>query len=271
MPSADGMSDLWLRCESESQYTQWMAACRLAAKGKNLADFGFEQEVGLCALNMTNLTMCPQVSAIKAFLSMQHPAHAPAINPATLDIQVEDYIAPRFSHKRKSKLRQKILEAHANVKDLNLIEAKMNFIKAWQSLPEFGISLFVVKFHGERREELVGIAFNRLTKMSLPGGDHLTSWRYNSVKVSSQPQSPHFFGEVTFLKRSLFLFNLTRAPEGLQGEQRVTFMNGGEACGSWTAGPGGMQKKHSQLQRAGVGPKSGRGPAGPKNGPSVSG
>jgi len=167
VPSADGMSDLWLRCESESQYTQWMAACRLAAKGKNLADFGFEQEV----------------SAIKAFLSMQHPAHAPAINPATLDIQVEDYIAPRFSHKRKSKLRQKILEAHANVKDLNLIEAKMNFIKAWQSLPEFGISLFVVKFHGERREELVGIAFNRLTKMSLPGGDHLTSWRYNSVKA----------------------------------------------------------------------------------------
>ena len=86
-----------------------------------------------------------QVSAIKAFLSMQHPAHAPAINPSTLDIQVdqldyhhhtvqlsssssskcnrtifltqvEDYIAPRFSHKRKSKLRQKILEAHANVK-----------------------------------------------------------------------------------------------------------------------------------------------------------
>ena len=34
-------------------------------------------------------------------------------------------------------------------KDLNLIEAKMNFIKAWQSLPEFGISLFVVKFHGK--------------------------------------------------------------------------------------------------------------------------
>ena len=70
---------------------------------------------------------------------MQHPAHTPAINPSTLDIQVlsiilisvittmiikmmminnqvEDYIAPRFSHKRKSKLRQKILEAHANVK-----------------------------------------------------------------------------------------------------------------------------------------------------------
>ena len=46
---------------------------------------------------------------------------------------------------------------------------------------------------GERREELVGIAFNRLMKMSLPGGDHLTTWRYNTVKVFSSylSQSHH--------------------------------------------------------------------------------
>jgi kindlin 2 len=52
-------------------------------------------------------------------------------------------------------LRQKILESHANVKDLNLLEAKMNFIRAWQSLPEYGVSLFVVRFHGEKKEELL--------------------------------------------------------------------------------------------------------------------
>ena len=43
-------------------------------------------------------------------------------------------------------VRQKILESHANVKDLNLLEAKMNFIRAWQSLPEYGVSLFVVRY-----------------------------------------------------------------------------------------------------------------------------
>merc|ERR1719319_46816 len=162
------MSDLWLKCENEDQYTQWMAACRVASRGKKLSDLAYEQEL----------------SSIKAFLSMQHPASLPAINPNTLDIDVDDYVAHRFMKKRgRTKCRTKILEAHANVKDLNLIESKMNFIKAWQSLPEYGVSLFVVKFHGERREELVGIAFNRLTKMSLPGGDHLTSWRYNSVKA----------------------------------------------------------------------------------------
>jgi kindlin 2 len=32
------------------------------------------------------------------------------------------------------------------VKDLNLLEAKMNFIRAWQSLPEYGVSLFVVRY-----------------------------------------------------------------------------------------------------------------------------
>ena len=47
-----------------------------------------------------------------------------------LDIDVEDYVARRFVKKRgKNKCRSKILEAHANVKDLNLIESKMNFIK----------------------------------------------------------------------------------------------------------------------------------------------
>merc|ERR1719507_1286955 len=68
-----------------------------------------------------------EVNTIKAFLSMQSPASAPAINPNTVEINAEDYVAPRFSRKMKSKLRQKILEAHANVKDLNLLEAKMNF------------------------------------------------------------------------------------------------------------------------------------------------
>ena len=82
-------------------------------------------------------------------------------------------------------IRHKILEAHANVKDLNLIEAKMNFIKAWQSLPDYGVSLFVAKFHGEKKNELLGVAFNRLMRMNLHSGDHLKTWRYNTIKVKN--------------------------------------------------------------------------------------
>lgn len=81
-------------------------------------------------------------------------------------------------------VQQRILEAHANLKDLTLMEAKMNYIKAWQSLPEFGISLFVVKFMGHKKEELLGIAYNRLMRMDIGTGDHIKTWRYNTMKVS---------------------------------------------------------------------------------------
>ncbi|CAB3379032.1 unc-112-related protein-like [Cloeon dipterum] len=169
VPSADGMSEMWIRCENEEQYAKWMAACRLASKGRTLADSSYDNEV----------------KTIQAFLSMQHPAQAPAINPAGLglDITPEDYVAPRYIRKLKSKLVQRILEAHANVKDLNLIEAKMNYIKAWQSLPEYGMSLFIVKFMGHKKEELLGVAFNRLMRMEMSSGDHLKTWRYNTMKA----------------------------------------------------------------------------------------
>ena len=113
VPSSDGMSDLWLKCENvsfehqkvkpgfwfsifcklqEQQYARWMAACRMAAKGKTMADRGYDAEV----------------KSIQAFLSMQHPASQPVINPATLDIHVEEYVAPRFLKKTKAKVMKQI-------------------------------------------------------------------------------------------------------------------------------------------------------------------
>ena len=69
------------------------------------------------------------------------------------------------------------------MKDLSLTEAKLAYIKAWQSLPEYGVSLFVVKFMGQRKEELLGVAFNRLMRMDLSSGDHIKTWRFNTMKV----------------------------------------------------------------------------------------
>ena len=71
-----------------NQYARWMAGCRLAAKGKTLANVSYDSEV----------------KSIQAFLSMQHPATQPVINPLTLDIQIEDYVAQRFLRKPKSKV-----------------------------------------------------------------------------------------------------------------------------------------------------------------------
>lgn len=67
-----------------------MAACRLASKGRTLADASFESEV----------------ISIKAFLQLQRPTQAPLIDLNSLgDIVPEDYVAPRFTKKLKSKVR----------------------------------------------------------------------------------------------------------------------------------------------------------------------
>ncbi|KAK7020627.1 Fermitin 2, partial [Halocaridina rubra] len=78
---------------------------------------------------------------------------------------------------------QRILEAHANVKDLPLNDAKLQYIRAWQALPEYGIALFLVKHMGHKREELLGVAFNRIMRMEPNTGDHIKTWRYNTMKA----------------------------------------------------------------------------------------
>jgi len=49
-------------------------------------------------------------------------------------------------------LGQRILEAHANVRDMTLLEAKMNYIKAWQALPEYGNTYFIIRMKGSKKE-----------------------------------------------------------------------------------------------------------------------
>lgn len=44
-----------------------------------------------------------------------------------------------------SQLAARILEAHQNVSQMTLVEAKLRFIQAWQSLPEFGLSYYIVR------------------------------------------------------------------------------------------------------------------------------
>lgn len=44
------------------------------------------------------------------------------------------------------------MEAHANVQEMGLVEAKMAYIKAWQSLPEFGITYFRIRMANSKKE-----------------------------------------------------------------------------------------------------------------------
>lgn len=160
-------SEVWIRCDNEEQYAKWMAACRLAAKGRSLADSSYDSEV----------------SSIRSFLSMQKPAQAPAVNINPNNIDPTEYLAPRFVKKLSKKAGHRMLDAHANVKNLSLIDSKLNYIKAWQSLPEYGVSLFVIKFDGHKKACLLGVANNRIMQMDIGSGDHVKTWRYNTMKA----------------------------------------------------------------------------------------
>lgn len=166
VPSPEGMTEVHLRCTDEQQYARWMAGCRLAAKGKTMADASYQAEV----------------ENILSFLKLQRS------NPdgATLAPETEGaqwLVSPRYQKKFKPKqLTPRILEAYQNVAHLSLVDAKMKFIQAWQSLPDFGVSYFVVRFKGSRKDEILGIANNRLIRIDLTVGDVVKTWRYSNMR-----------------------------------------------------------------------------------------
>ncbi|XP_063539188.1 unc-112-related protein-like isoform X1 [Cydia strobilella] len=170
VPSEDAMNEIWLRCENEEQYAEWVAACRLGARGRSLADAGFAAEA----------------ANVRALLRLQTPRPAAAAQhnvPHLEQLQPENYVAPRVLKRLKGKFTQRVLESHANVKDLPLLEAKLQYIKTWQNLPDYGQTLFVVRFMGHRKDEVISIANNRIMRLDPSTGDHLKTWRYSTMKA----------------------------------------------------------------------------------------
>ncbi|NXQ41328.1 FERM1 protein, partial [Catharus fuscescens] len=169
IPVADGMNEVYLRCDNEDQYARWMAACVLASKGKTMADSSYQLEVQkiLSFLQMKNWTMSSQATS----------------EPENVDMKPECFVSPRYTKKFKSKqLTARILEAHQNVSQMSLVEAKLRFIQAWQSLPEFGLSYYIVRFKGSKKDDVLGVSYNRLMRIDMATGDPITTWRYSNMK-----------------------------------------------------------------------------------------
>ncbi|XP_012690302.1 fermitin family homolog 3 [Clupea harengus] len=167
IPESDGMNEVYLRCENEQQYSKWMAACRLASKGKTLADSSYSSEV----------------ESIESFLAMQRTNPGTASAQTDESINTHSLVSPRYQKKYKPKqLTPRILESYQNVAQLSLTEAIQKFLQIWQGLPDFGVAYFVVKFKGCRKDEVLGIANNRLIRIDLSVGDVVKTWRYNTMK-----------------------------------------------------------------------------------------
>ncbi|XP_062981931.1 fermitin family homolog 1 isoform X2 [Elgaria multicarinata webbii] len=85
-------------------------------------------------------------------------------------------------HLRCDNLATRLLEAHQNIAHMSLMEAKLRFIQAWQSLPEFGLSYYIVRFKGSKKDDLLGISYNRLIRIDTATGDPITTWRFSNMK-----------------------------------------------------------------------------------------
>uniref|UniRef100_A0A8C4WQQ5 FERM domain containing kindlin 2 n=1 Tax=Eptatretus burgeri TaxID=7764 RepID=A0A8C4WQQ5_EPTBU len=176
VPVPDGMSEIWLRCDHEKQYAEWLAACRLASKGRTMADSSYSSEV-------QNILSFLKMQSISTESHFEPQINLPDIGPDAL-------VSPRYLKKYKAKqagfvrdmLTARILEAHQNVTYMSLIEAKLRFIQAWQSLPEFGITHFVVRFKNCKKDELLGVAYNRIIRMDLHTGDATKTYRFSNMK-----------------------------------------------------------------------------------------
>ncbi|TRY88488.1 hypothetical protein DNTS_005166 [Danionella cerebrum] len=178
LPAADGMNEVYIRCENlsivyrgqETQYARWKAACILASKGKTMAYSSYRSEV----------------KNIQSFLQMKSLAPPPgqaAPDLESMEMNPECFVSPRYAKKIKTKqLTTRILEAHHNVSQLSLMEAKMRFIQAWQSLPEFGIKYYIVRFRGSKKDEILGISYNRLIRIDMSTGLPVTTWRFSNMK-----------------------------------------------------------------------------------------
>ncbi|XP_008923076.4 fermitin family homolog 1 [Manacus vitellinus] len=167
IPVADGMNEVYLRCDNEDQYARWMAACVLASKGRTMADSSYQ----------------PEVQKILSFLQMKNMSAQAPSDPESVDMKPECFVSLRYTKKYKSKqLTARILEAHQNISQMSLVEAKLRFIQAWQSLPEFGLSYYIVRFKGSKKDDVLGVSYNRLIRIDMATGDPITTWRFSNMK-----------------------------------------------------------------------------------------
>ncbi|KAJ7996627.1 hypothetical protein DPEC_G00239010 [Dallia pectoralis] len=167
IPGPEGMNEVYMRCENGQQYSRWMAACSLASKGKTLADSSFLSEV----------------QNIQSFLAVQRTT--PGVNTVQTDESINPHSLVPHCYQKKYKAKQltpRILEAYQNVSQLQLTEALLKFLQIWQALPGFGVSYFVVRFKGCRRNQVLGITNNRLVCVDLGTGDVVKTWRYNTMR-----------------------------------------------------------------------------------------
>lgn len=67
VPSPEGVNELFIRCETEQSYANWMSAFKLASKGKPLSDLSYSLEIK-SILNLLNMQQTKNFKSSSAHL-----------------------------------------------------------------------------------------------------------------------------------------------------------------------------------------------------------
>ena len=167
LPSVEGMTEMSLRCANEGSYARWLSACKLASRNKTISDPAFITETNsiLHLLQMQQSTtqqsgssmMTSDAGNVKSLslISAAKSNESKSSHVENENSQATNLLPLRMLKKYKLKqLNDKILEAYSAISHLDLFESKWHYIKAWQALPLYGISYFVVKIKGSRYKEV---------------------------------------------------------------------------------------------------------------------
>lgn len=194
VPSSEGMNEMVIRCPNEESYASWMSAFKLASRNKSIADSAYLNEVK----SILNLLQMQQKRPINAksnkllngliddkssIMSKSGSISSYFSLTDNAEVQATNLLPSRIIKKHKLKqLNDRILEEYSTISDLEMFDAKWRYIKAWQALPNYGMTYFIVKVKGSRyKEEIICMTSNRLIRMS-PDGEQIKSWRFNTMK-----------------------------------------------------------------------------------------
>uniref|UniRef100_A0A672HM23 PH domain-containing protein n=1 Tax=Salarias fasciatus TaxID=181472 RepID=A0A672HM23_SALFA len=170
LPVADGMNEVYIRCDNETQYAKWKAACILASKGKTMAYSSYKSEV----------------RNIQSFLQMKSLAPPPgqaAPDLEAMEMNAECFVSPRYAKKHKTK--QVCLTAacwlfvasHRNYYYRKFLLNVQLLITASSDLLNM-----CFRFKGSKKDEILGISYNRLIRIDMSSGLPVTTWRFANMK-----------------------------------------------------------------------------------------
>eukprot|EP00117_Sycon_ciliatum_P046740 scpid12531/ scgid33449/ Fermitin family homolog 1; Kindlin-1; Unc-112-related protein 1 len=165
LSDGDDEMDVKITFETTDEFCTWLAAFRMASRGKSAGSTGHREEVKACEM----------------FLDIQRTGKSHKENGSLVGHFVPNRILKK---KAINKIAAQVLGFHGSLERRSVLESKLAYIRAWEGLQDFGLSYFIIKFSTYKaKDELLGVAYNRLVRLDPQTHAHLQTWRYSTMRT----------------------------------------------------------------------------------------